>query len=409
MPLPNTFGLCEDIRTVRFLESVNATTCSRYTTYTNCDTALAAQTYQQPAFASTGTTPATITAGLIWVVNAATGAVSTATSSFQTTSKTTAGALCTCNNVLKEIHYTVYTEGGNRITNILVDVVYMNLAAATCTNTLRFEQTYSVTFKDNIYARAQSGSPGYQKGLPLLAGARNTASTNFISANERGFELYGADDDGNCIINTNAINPKELYYSNPRLTFVDGAMYGCKLSYTLAQLQSFCTGTNYQHIALFKHLINNLKFVGSYGNANPHYIKDWVAVEYETSSATAATFSGRACTFDAGYSLKFYLTKLGTKSNPQYKISRVRLSPHRLTWTHSLPSATSAQDFHVQLSVSFHEVPQSTSEFIPKPPNKLPKMGRNVLYPFFIYDKASDFAAVMVVPVLIQLYYLLIA
>jgi hypothetical protein len=150
-----------------------------------------------------------------------------------------------------------------------------------------------------------------------------------------------------------------------------------------------------------------LKYVGIYGNSNPNFIKDWVEVQDETTTTSPPTFSGRTCTFSGAYNLRFYLTKLGTTSNPQYKISRIRLVPQRISWVHRIPDTTASQDFYAQLSVSFHETPQDDSEFIPKPPNRLPKLSRNVLYPFFIYDSAATFGQVFAVGLLAALFLVL--
>lgn len=137
--------------------------------------------------------------------------------------------------------------------------------------------------------------------------------------------------------------------------------------------------------------MQNLKYVGIYGNSNPHYLSDWVLVEDESSSSAASSLVGRTCSFSGGYNLRFYVTKLGTEDNPQYKISRVKITPQRITWTHNKiddEGEPGEQDFMAYLSISFHEVDtQSKSEFTPKPPNKLPKLSGNVLYPFFIYDE----------------------
>jgi Protein of unknown function (DUF1619) len=226
-PLPNSFGLCDQVLTVKFLQDVNSTTCARYTTLNTCDTNLNGNSFTSLTFYSEGTTnTVSVTAGTIWVVTDSTKAVSTATTTFQAAAKSVSGTSCTCTNLLKEIHYTVYTSGSTKITSITADVVYLNLAAATCTNTVRFDQTYSITFKDSQYSRVQSGSPGYQKGLKLLAGAVSTTTPNFINANEGGFELYGADESGNCLIDSTAFSTSANYYRNPILTFNDGAIYG---------------------------------------------------------------------------------------------------------------------------------------------------------------------------------------
>jgi len=62
----------------------------------------------------------------------------------------------------------------------------------------------------------------------------------------------------------------------------------------------------------------------------------------------------------------------------------VRLVPERISWKYTQLSAALSQDFHFLISISYHEAPQTLTDFSPKPPNRLPKLSRNVLYPFFI-------------------------
>jgi hypothetical protein len=390
MPLPNSYGMCEEVRSINFFENINSTRCARQTTYAACDSILDGGKYTDDLtfYSKTGST-IPVTVGTIWVVTDLDKSVDATQTAFQTTAVSTAAPDCTCTKVLKEVHYTAITTGGDEITSITADVVYVDLEAQTCTDVLNFEQIYSFTFKESEFSRSQSGSPGYAKGMPVLIGKPNTVDTNFIDANEDGFQLYGVDDSGTCLIETtDPIDPTAFYYSNPVLDFAENSFYGCKLSFTLAQLQTFCNGDDDQNIALFQNLVDNLQYAGIYGNSNPHFISDWVAVEYESTSVANPTLSGRKCTFDSAHTLTFYLTKLGTDDDPQLKISRAILSPVRLTWEHDLLDATEAKDFHILLSISFQEVPQSKSEFIPTPPNRLPKMNRNVLYPFFIFDDA---------------------
>jgi len=69
-------------------------------------------------------------------------------------------------------------------------------------------------------------------------------------------------------------------------------MYGCKQAFaSAALLETFCTSQTTQ-MALVNNLINNLKFVGIYGNANPHFISDWVEVEYDSSSVASPSWDG---------------------------------------------------------------------------------------------------------------------
>lgn len=386
LPTPNSFGIWDETIPVKFLTDRNATTCTKVTTYQDWVTNLDAVAFTNNVFVSADSTTTATINGTYFVADATNVVTSTTTYPAIALSNPSAGT-CTCTNVPKELHYTAITSGGNKIDNVTLNGAFVTVTG-TCTDILSIDQVYSFVFKESTLSRVQSGSPGYHKGLPVLAGyLNNVTNPNFILAKEQGFPLYGVDTAGTCLTQSTTINPEAYnYYDDPILTFADGAVYGCKLSYTLAELQTFCSGTTNTQITLLNNIVQNLIYVGIYGNSNPHFISDWVEVEYISGSATTATLSGRSCTFNSALSVRFYITKLGTKDNPQYKITRVRIVPERLSWEHTLTDPTKSQSFHALVSVSFHEVPQSSTEFIPKPPNKLPKLSRNVLYPFFIYD-----------------------
>ena len=51
-------------------------------------------------------------------------------------------------------------------------------------------------------SRAQSGSPGYLKGYPILAGNVKSKNDTTIIGLEKGFPLIGIDDDGSCLRGT---------------------------------------------------------------------------------------------------------------------------------------------------------------------------------------------------------------
>ena len=228
MPLPNTFGMCDEVRNVKFLENINSTRCSRVTLYSDCVTNLNAEKYTNINFNSLTGNDIPVSIINTWVVNTANGIDTTTVSNFNTSVSGTTD--CTCSFVLKEIHYNASisysSDNGYQLNNVTADIVYMNITG-TCTDTVRFDQIYSFTFKENSFSRLQSASPGYLKGYPVPIGKLGTTYTNFIDANEDGFQLYGADNDGNCLIDTtDPINPNALYYSNPTINYADDIMYG---------------------------------------------------------------------------------------------------------------------------------------------------------------------------------------
>lgn len=84
---------------------------------------------------------------------------------------------CTCTNMLLESHYTVYYADYNtsfgvqsQISNVTIDLVYGKYTPPSCSSTVYLSKKNSLTFKQSIYSRKNSGGPGYIKGAKLLTG-----------------------------------------------------------------------------------------------------------------------------------------------------------------------------------------------------------------------------------------------
>jgi hypothetical protein len=229
LPTPNSFGMCDETRSVKFLDTMNTTGCTRITTYQDCEAALNSTDYSAFEFIGQTGTNITTTSGTYWTIDASN--VRTTTTTYPSVSSAS-GATCTCTNLPKELHYTALTSSGTSISSVTLNGVFVTLEG-TCTDTLVFEQKFSFTYKEEQTARVQSGSPGYHKGLNVLAGyadSSGTATNGFIYAKEQGFPLYGVNNDGMCLLTAAAdtvIDPEAYnYYNDPTLTFSNGAMYG---------------------------------------------------------------------------------------------------------------------------------------------------------------------------------------
>lgn len=65
----------------------------------------------------------------------------------------------------------------------------------------------------------------------------------------------------------------------------------------------------------------NLKYVGRFGNANPHYISDWIEATLDTAKdKTGVTVewdnSTGTCSFPSAYFLQVFFTKINTRGDP---------------------------------------------------------------------------------------------
>ena len=66
-----------------------------------------------------------------------------------------------------------------------------------------------------------------------------------------------------------------------KLTFGEDLILSCTQEFDLAEFEAYCTSTEKGQIKLFYDLLNNFKYLGMFGNANPSYEGDWKEVLFE--------------------------------------------------------------------------------------------------------------------------------
>ena len=167
-------------------------------------------------------------------------------------------------------------------------------------------------------------------------------------------EIRGADNKGQCYYVKQGLNgqnvtsfaietaSQQLYYQDPVISFGQNAVYGCKAPMTKDELRTFCTEKRWLNLMLFNNDFTN-KVMARFGNANPHFIQDWVQIETDimdkTSSKAEWIETSATCTFPPiSFFFKIYYAKIYTKDEPQYHIVKVKkLLDQRQDWTFKKP------------------------------------------------------------------------
>ncbi|CDW85277.1 UNKNOWN [Stylonychia lemnae] len=318
---------------------------------------------------------------------------------------------CSCDYLLLETHYTVYSTDFNssfgvqsQINNITVDLIYGHFTPLNCTVNVQITQKNSIKFKQSIYSRKNSGGPGYIKGKKLLTGtSANATQGQHINMTKGGFKIRGADNHGMCYnlktslqtgLNTTNYTietPSEnLYMDDPILSFDDSTIYGCKINLTRQELINFCSNKTWQNMMLFQNF-QLLKYVGRFGNSNPHYLSDWVQATVDSQkdkSLITASWDepSGTCVLPSAYFVQIFYSKINTRSDPQYQIVKVVHYADTLNaWVYKKPDPTQGQDFQAILSLQFYEVDQDENFYAPPTPNPFKALPRNILYPFYVY------------------------
>jgi len=83
----------------------------------------------------------------------------------------------------------------------------------------------------------------------------------------------------------------QQYFNDPVLTFEDQFIYGCSVRLNYEELKTYCESNAFANLMLFKN-IENLNYLGRYGNSDPHFISDWIEVTTESTKDKSTNTQG---------------------------------------------------------------------------------------------------------------------
>ena len=302
-----------------------------------------------------------------------------------------------------------------------VDIVYGTAPKVTTEAPYVFNLKTSLQYLESDNSIMYSGSPGYIKGKPLLVGTTlvdvpvvGSTSTVGVQYNLNGFSLRGADNDGKCYYLKNGITPKrstayeydedftanemtvdsiddKMYFDDPVLTFEDSIIYGCTIELNAEELHDFCLNGKWRNLMIFQNLLS-LDVVGSSGNANPHFSKDWenISIDDEDKFPKARAIDAQdaendACDFPGVRVVRIFYQKINTESNPQYIITKMQHYQDKSNkWKFMNPDKTKKQKFSPMVTVNFYEEDQDLELYKPVPIRGKP-IPKNTLYPFYVF------------------------
>jgi hypothetical protein len=200
----------------------------------------------------------------------------------------TTGSGCKCSNVLYELDLTLQYSSAGVVTAAFADVVLTDVTAAftsspSCVGAAAVTpQTFSLAFNSSSASAApaaRSGAPGYNVGLPVLAGYSVTdpAGTGFsaVLPIASGLTVSGASTAGQCSTDTSQRLP---------VTFGSDMLAVCQVPLTQAQLISRCQSVSLGSsataagVGLWEYMTLNATSIGMFGNSVPSNAADWVTI-----------------------------------------------------------------------------------------------------------------------------------
>lgn len=344
-----------------------------------------------------------------------------------------------CQNMLKEVSYTVYHAGdaAAAITKVVADIVIADVqrettlfsdggvyasATPTYNQTIgsMIHQKFSVTFKGaytgtassgnaNLVERARSGNPGYMMGKPVLFGASTTdsSSNTYIAQTVEGVQVPSpvTKYDPSDMANFGKGKCPELYgkTSLESIAFGYDMSSSCTLELTRSQLEglccrgsSYCTSAQenvaplYTDTSGYPWYFANVSagYVGIWGNSDPLVTGQWINLNVRTSSAVREwdSFTGICTGMTSGIAYKFLVAKQGETKYPQNKIVGAEVEYITSDWYSVVPhnDTLTTQSFPITVTTEFVWVDEQAVEgYAPPAPPVLFKVPYDVFYPFF--------------------------
>lgn len=338
---------------------------------------------------------------------------------------------CTCFGAIFDLAYTmkygiVEDQGLFGMVGADVSMTLQDIRSEGC-KPIRVRQRSSVTFvpidrgeggsTDPSLYTPRSGTPGYQKGLPLLAATcaeyddNNFGCVRFEDEWTSPFaEVDGILPNGACALQSDTTTT-----SPTQMRFDEDAIFGCTYDLTLPDLRKLCSASTsgatraglVSEIRLlpFGRLGGRFTHVAVFGNASRTSVNmdDWIeisplpeteALEFDDDSPSQASQS--VCKGAVvGVHYEFLYALFGNVQNPQAKIVAARARHRKGNLRFVLADPMSRQPFDFTVAVSFIQLPDGgeAQAFVPPRPQLPLHLPKDLFYPFTLVGESGAFHA----------------
>ena len=346
--------------------------------------------------------------------------------------------LCLCNGIPKEVKLNFYMK--NATINSLEISFYIENIEGRCQEEKYININYSYEFNniDDYVDYKKSGEPGYLNNSPILSGKKDEVViyNNVTNVNSTSSYIYQYKDsrkifgisttpisrivvDTTTNLPTNFITTKTglCYYStdndlqdesfidlgylgenfdftiyknpifNNDLTFGNDLVWGCSENLSLQELKNLCINQIWKNKLIYD-ITKQLNFTGQFGNANRHFILDWIKSDDFNINSYQSIWDdlSNKCLIPSIIHIDIMYANYGLFNNTQNGILKVSRRLESTYWFGStsnengLYSITNNNNFQTYVRLNFIQVPLTTVwYFAPGPSPVFPK---NIMYPF---------------------------
>lgn len=155
--------------------------------------------------------------------------------------------------------------------------------------------------------------------------------------------------------------------------------------FSYIDLRKFCLNQDWKKKLIYQNL-NNITHIGKFGNADRHFISDWVKIDKLDINQYISSWDDfyNRCSIPARINLNILYATYGMVNNTQIGIFRASLNIEYIYWWAKFPnSIDKIQNFNTYFNINFYRIPQSMVWWFAPPPGFI-KLPRNIMYPFRI-------------------------
>jgi hypothetical protein len=134
----------------------------------------------------------------------------------------------------------------------------------------------------------------------------------------------------------------------------------------------------------FLNIINDLSYIGKFGNPNRHMILDWVMVEPFSIDSYQSIWdsANKKCTVPSVFNVDILYGTFGLVNNTQHALINVRFRmDYTYWWSKNTIDKNVKDNFYSHLNVNYYRIPQDKVWWYAPAPGFI-KLNKNILYPF---------------------------
>jgi hypothetical protein len=151
---------------------------------------------------------------------------------------------------------------------------------------------------------------------------------------KRGFMVSAAAPNGDCL-------PADSTGHVMSVNFLQDTILSCKSTQTFASVsdfQTFCENGDIRDVGVISRLLNDYKYVGVFGNADPEYKGDWDQVITSAVDTVKGTFDAerQICTKNNNLQIEILVSQIGSFNNPQSYVVGMQMSTPESEWVYGV-------------------------------------------------------------------------